>query len=90
MRYSPLGLLRSCSAQEIAPACSWSEVSNPRVNALIHCQFLEPTGAGFKIVDWKENGGQQRIKREKVALGNNGDAPTYNCNTKPAKTILMK
>lgn len=68
MRYFPMGELRSCSAQQIALACSWSDNPETWVNALVECRFLESTGAGYTIVNWEEYGGKQTIKRQRDAM----------------------
>lgn len=68
MQYFPLGFLRSCSYQEIALACSWSENPETWVNALIECSWLESSDNGYKIVNWEHYGGKQAVKRHTDAL----------------------
>lgn len=68
MQYFPLGILQSCSAQEIALACSWSDNPDEWIDALIECDFLEQIENGFAIVNWEWHGGKQSIKRHTDSL----------------------
>ncbi|ADU50154.1 HNH endonuclease [Thermaerobacter marianensis DSM 12885] len=67
LEYAQDGSLAQYDADDIADAMMWDGDSQQLVQALVHAGFLDETGDGLRIHDWRDYAGRLIEQRERAA-----------------------